>query len=107
MATITNPQAIAFSNQYARVMANSMLANYNNAVRIVEIWNAQQVSAIITNVGSVMEDGAQTDGRPIITDSNVTNIITRAMEIIADYTANSNAKLNTVQQVATNGQSVI
>lgn len=101
---ITNAQAILFSNQYARVFANQMLQEYNTAVEIVNIWNAQQISLVITNVGSVIVDGAATDGRPIVTDSDVTNIITRAMERIADMTANSNAKLNTVLAVATSGQ---
>ena len=78
--------------------------NYFRAKAIVDQWNAQSLSAVIPNDASPIMDGADTDGRSLITGANVTNIITRAMEVIADYEAGSNAKLNTVLKVAVNPQ---
>lgn len=102
MADISNPQAIAFVNEQARVMADSMAQNYATAKAIVNFWNANNVSAVIPNTVDVILDGAATDGRQIVTGAAITNIVTRAMEVIADYEATSNAKLNTVLNVAVN-----
>jgi hypothetical protein len=62
------------------------------------------MSALILNTTDVIVDGAATDGRSVITGAKATSIITRAQEIITDYEAASNAKLNTVLQVAVNQQ---
>jgi hypothetical protein len=48
-------------------------------------------------------DGSATDGRSPITGIAATNIVNRASEMIADFEAASNAKLNTVLQVKVNG----
>lgn len=85
-------------------MADSMSSNYYTAKAIVNYWNANSLSSIITNDSSQIMDGSATDGRSVITGAMATNIITRASEIIADYEATSNAKLNTVLAVKVNGQ---
>lgn len=103
----TNIQAINFSNNMARRMADSMAQNYYTAKAIVNFWNANTVSAIIPNDSVTISDGAATDGRQIVTDAAITAIVTRAQEIITDYEATSNAKLNTVLAVAVNTQSHI
>ena len=100
----TNPTAIAFSNDKARVMADCMATSYYTAKSIVNEWNANSISSIIPNDSTLIADCAATDGRNQVTGAQITNIITRAMEIIADYEASSDAKLNTVQQVKVNGQ---
>ncbi|HLX53422.1 MAG TPA: hypothetical protein VKR58_05760 [Aquella sp.] len=106
MPNITNPTAIAFCDQKVRPMADLMLQEYNTAKSIVNYWNANSMSSIITNDSSIIEDSAATngDGRQVITGAMVTNIITRAIEKITDYEASSDAKLNTVEQVSVNGQ---
>lgn len=103
MANITNPQAILFCNSQVRVMADKMNSSYATAKSIVNNWNALSMSSIITNDTSPIIDGSSTDGRSPITGAMATAIITRALEIIADYEATSNAKLNTVVQVKVNG----
>jgi hypothetical protein len=101
MALITNPQAIAFENTMGRAYAERMYGAYIAAKELVSIWNAQSLSAVIPNTSTdVFSDGAQTDGRPIVTGANMTNIITRAQELITDYEATSNAKLNTFLALA-------
>ena len=100
---ITNAQAIAFCNQQVRKMADSMASNYATCKAIVNNWNALSMSSLITNDASNIVDGSATDGRSPITGAMATNIITRAQEVITDYEATSNAKLNTVIQVKVNG----
>lgn len=105
MATNNNAEAIAFSNQKARVMADAMAQSYFTAKVIVEEWNADSLSSIILNTSDLIDDGSSVDGRNPATGASVTNIITRAMEIVTDYEANNNAKLNTVLAMAVNTSS--
>lgn len=105
MANIVDPTAVRFCNEKVRVMADSMAANYLTAKAIVAEWNANTLSNLIPNTSGTVIDGSQTDGRNQITGAMATAIITRAQEIITDYEANSNAKLNTVFSVKVNGQS--
>jgi hypothetical protein len=106
MPNITNPTAIQFTNAMARPMADAMLQSYATAKALLNYWNANSMSTLITNDASVVMDGAGvTDGRHAITGAMVTNVVTRAQEIITDYEAGSSAKLNTVEALAVNGQS--
>lgn len=102
MPAITDPAAVAFANQKIRPMADAMAQNYATCKAIVNAWNALTMSAKITNTADIISDGSATDGRNQITGAQATAIVTRAQEVIADYEATSNAKLNTVLQVAVN-----
>ena len=101
----TNPQVITFCNAHARVMADSMASNYWTAKKIVTEWNSLNLGALIPNDGTLISDGAATDGRSQISNLMINNIINRANEIITDYEAASAAKLSTITQVSVNGQS--
>lgn len=106
MADINNPQAVAFTNNMARPLADALECAYRSAKRVVEDWNAQGMSGLIPNdAAAQIFDGAESDGRPIAHGADVVNVITRAMELIADYEANGLAKLNTVLAISVNGQS--
>ena len=96
---------VQFSNQYVRPLAEAMARHYFFAKNVIALWNARGGSAAIPNDGTVVPDGAPGDGRPGITGANVNNIINRALETVADYEAASNAKLNTILQVAVNTRS--
>lgn len=100
---ITDPTAVKFCNEKVRVMSDAMAQNYYTAKAIVNEWNATGISSLITNTSDEVIDGARQDGRKVITGAKATSIITRAMEIISDYEAGSNAKLNTVLGVNVNG----
>ena len=104
MVAITNVQAVKFANEQVRIMADLMASNYYTAKSIVNSWNATSISSLITNTADNIVDGSAQDGRSPITGAQATNIITRAMEIISDYEANTNAKLNTVLAVKVNGE---
>ena len=103
MADITNAQAVAFSNNRIRPMADLLYTAYQTAKSIVDQWNAQDVSSVLPNTTDPIVDGSAQDGRPPITGAKATNVITRCQDLIADYEASSNAKLNTVTAVQVNG----
>lgn len=100
MPDIVNPTAVAFANNYIRRAADRKAQDYYYSKQVVQSWNAQSLSALFPNDTSNVVDGSATDGRPPITGAMVNNIINRASETIADYEATSNAKLNTILQVA-------
>lgn len=107
---ITNPQAIAFSDQKDRRAADKFAQLYYWAKLVVNEWNAGSLSSLITNTADVIRDSASPtddigtggDGRHVITGAQATAIITRCQELIADFEANNNAKLNTILAVAVN-----
>lgn len=103
MAAITDASAVAFSNKKIRVMADLMYTSYQSAKSLLAEWNATGMSSLIVNTTDLISDGSPADGRTQITGAQATNIVTRAQDIITDYEASSNAKLNTVALVQVNG----
>jgi hypothetical protein len=103
MANVTNAQAVAFSNNRARRMADLLYSAYLTAKSLVSEWNAQNVSDVVPNTSDLLVDGSALDGRAPVTGAQVTNIVTRCQELIADYEAGGSAKLNTVVAVKVNG----
>jgi hypothetical protein len=108
----TNAQATTFANTKIRPMADVLYGAYLTAKNIVNEWNSQGVSSVIPNDSTLISDGSATDGRPPITNSQATTIITRATELInwmerdtldTSGTQN-NAVLNTVTAVQVNGE---
>lgn len=97
-AQITDPAATGFSNDVVRRVAEALRNTYASCKATVAHWNATGMSSKITNTADEIEDGAATDGRNVITGSDATSIITRCMELITDYEAAGNAKLNTVEK---------
>lgn len=102
MAAITDPTAVKFANEKIRPTADLMGSLYFTAKALVAEWNATGMSAKITNTADNIVDGSATDGRNPMTGAQATAIVTRAQEVIADYEATSNAKLNTVLVPAVN-----
>ena len=99
---ITNPQAVAFSNSRVRQFADQLAQVYYQALALQNDWFANAVGDVLTNTSDVVDDGAALDGRHPITGAMAVNIVTRAMELVTDMQASSNAKLNTVLSVAVN-----
>lgn len=115
---ITNPQAIAFSNNYARRAADKLAQTYFFAKSLLAQW--AQVSTLFPNDATVLQDSAAPngvdatggDGRLVVTGAKITSIVTRCQEIVnwfeKDLVASpfgataDNATLNTVTAVAVN-----
>jgi len=104
---IDNPQAVRFCNEQIRILADTLLTALRTAQAVREFYYAHPELETLfhQNVSEFVEDGSATDGRPRMTGNDVLALITRADELVADYQANSNAKLNTVLRAAVNGQS--
>ena len=99
---ITDPQAIRFCNERVRVAADKFGQLYNWCVSVQNEWAAQGIGALIPNDSSPIIDGAQTDGRPLITGADVNTLAARVTEFISLLEANTNAKLNHILKVAVN-----
>jgi len=86
----TNQQAIAFSNNRIRPMADTLYGTYLSSKKIIAEWTGQGISGtIIPNDAIVIGDGASVDGRPLVTNAAATSIITRAIEYVAWYEGTS------------------
>ena len=99
---ITDSSAIKFSNEKIRVAADRLFGAYLFAKQVVTEWNAVNMSSLITNTSDIISDNSNIDGRTQITGIDATNVITRLQELISDYEASSNAKLNTVTKPSVN-----
>ena len=106
---IENNEAIRFSDEKIRVYADKMAQAYHAAKRMISEWTARGMSSIIVNdAGEFLADsaygtdGTDGDGRPVVSGAELTTLYNRANELIADYEASSNAKLNQILNVAVN-----
>ena len=102
MADITNVQAVKFSNEVIRPLANDYAQLYYRASRAKDQWIALGMGDLIPNdADAEMIDGAQTDGRPIITGQMINQLLTNVQTMLTDLEANSNTKLNVLLNIAT------
>ena len=117
MATITDQQAISFSNTKARKFADALLTAITTATDLLAAWN-NGVNALIPNTSDILVDGASVngtngvggDGRRVLTGININDLINRAIEMdryrdhgtIAAGSSDP-AAYNTIQKPSVNG----
>ena len=104
MAVIDNPQAVRFANEKVRVIADRLAQAYYACKAVNDEWYANNLGEVFPTGEGPVVDGSATDGRHPIMADNVLLLITRCGELVTDYEANGNAKLNTVLSVAVNPQ---
>jgi hypothetical protein len=102
MAGITNPQAVRFCNERLRTAADKLSQAYNFAASVTKEWRSHGGTSLVPNSTDAVVDGSAKDGRPPIVGSDVSNMINRLDELVADYEADNSAKLNTILKVAVN-----
>ncbi len=102
MADITNPQAVKFTNEQARPMADLYAQAYYALKSLSDVWDAQNIVTIIPNAPDVIIDGSASDGRAAITGAMVNGLVTNAKAFVADLEANSKLKLNGLLKIAVN-----
>jgi len=102
MADITNPEAVRFCNERVRVAADKLATAYLFAKAVSAEWYANNLGELLPVSADPVIDGSAADGRHPITGNDVSNLITRLSELVADYEANDNAKLNTILGIAVN-----
>ncbi len=107
---ITNKEAIKFSNEKLRVVADLMAQLYNIGKSMNDEWTARGLAAVIPDDASQIlcdsaygTDGADGDGRPIVTGQDLHNIVRGNAEFfVALLEDNSNERLNMILSVAVN-----
>jgi hypothetical protein len=99
VADITNTQAVQFTQSMARPTSNAIALAYWMSKKLLAEWYGNDLVSVIPNTADAVVDG---NAKPI-TGAKVTNIVTRAGELVADLEANSNAKLNTILTATTVG----
>lgn len=100
---ITNPTAVTYSNEKLRVTANKLAQAFNFINAAINEWDALDMGSIITDYSTnIMEDDADTDGRPVVSGQDLNDLKDLMDEFRNNFTANTNAKLNMVLKVAVN-----
>jgi hypothetical protein len=99
---INDASAVRFANEQLRPMADELARTYYQAQRLLNNWFATQMGDKFPVDGGVVEDGSDVDGRTPITGNDVQLLMSRVSELVTDYEASSNAKLNTVLKPAVN-----
>lgn len=112
MANNTNAQAILFSNEKVRPVADAVITAVLSMQTLIAEWNAQDITAIIPNDSNFIQDGATVasgtpDGRPPIMDSQVQTMISNCNTLVGYFTASSDLLLNQFMQIMVNGRSAI
>ena len=104
MADITNPQAVKFANEHARTKADLYAQAYYALKAFADVWDAQNIGAIIPSTADAIIDGSVQDGRAQITGAMVNGLVTNAKALVADLEANSKLKLTGLLKIAVNPQ---
>ena len=104
---ITNAQAVAFSNQQIRQLADALTSAYWTAKAVVANYYASPElgTEYTTGIAETIVDGSETDGRQIVTGNDALGMITQAAGWVATCEANGGAVLNVLLGYAVNGRS--
>jgi hypothetical protein len=99
---ITDPNAVAFANTKIRPMADYLAGVFYDAQMVLDQWYATSMGDKFPVDGGDVVDGSDVDGRTPITGNDVQLFMSRLSELVTDYEANTNAKLNTVIKPSVN-----
>ena len=103
----SNPQAIFVCNTKVRPCADrfGQLYNYCKALQaeaVAEGWTAMFAGG----AGNTVLDGADVDGRAVITDADVSAFITDVRTFLTDMEAASNVRRNRALKIAVNPERI-
>lgn len=89
MPNITDVQVVKWANERARTLADQMTALYAHLVAYQADYAAQGIAAKIVAAGASnpVGDGAETDGRPVITGTMLTNFKAAVDQLKTAYDA--------------------
>lgn len=107
---ITNIEAIKFSNEKIRVMADLMAQLYSFGKTVNAEWEARELGNIIPDDANEIlhdsaygTDGTDGDGRPVVTGADLNGIMSGSINyFVALLEAEDNDKRNTILSVAVN-----
>lgn len=105
---ITDPRAIKFGNELARVCAKEWIDSYKSSKILLAAWASPNgYPSLIPNTTSILADSAAPngvdatggDGRPVVTGAQINSVVATAQTLVAQFEANGNALLNTLTAV--------
>lgn len=107
---ITNSEAVVFSDEKLRPVADLLAQLYNLAKSVNDEWVARNMGTIIPNdAAEVLHDsaygtnGTDGDGRPVVDGQDLNRVITMLItDFVNDLEANADLKLKVVLRVAVN-----
>jgi hypothetical protein len=101
---ITDPQAVKFSNDRVRTLADAAAKYYWAAKAFALEWDATSMGTLIPSDGAeTVVDGSAEDGRMPITGLDINNLKAHTDAMLTDLEANSSAKLGILLQIEVNG----
>jgi hypothetical protein len=100
---IESPEAIRFSNEQIRPMADRLAKCYYAAKQLVNNWNDQNLASVLPpGDATVVDDGSATDGRHPISADNAYGIVLQANALVTSMEASNGANLAAVLLAAVN-----
>jgi hypothetical protein len=103
---INNPQAVRFSNEKLRPLADAMLTMYRIAKSMELSWLAQGMDARLTNTSDRIIDGSVEDGRTAITGADANALRAVAAALVTAMEAAASSKLKVVDKYSVNPRGV-
>lgn len=98
----TNPQAILVTREKVRPLADRFAQLYNLAKSVQADAIANSYGTLFPNDANQIMDGADTDGRNIILNSDVSAFITDVTTFITNFEASANTVRNRAMKIAVN-----
>lgn len=102
----TNPQAILVANEKLRPLADRLGQVYNYCKMAQDEYNAENWLALFPNDADTISDGSATDGRTILTNTDIRNFMVYVGRLINIFEGaavgsdTANAMKNNVLKVA-------
>ncbi len=108
MADNTSPQAVLVANTKVRPACDRILQTYFYMKSLQAEYTAQNWAALFPSgdpTGEII-DGARTDGRTIVTNTDINAVITALGAFITFMEATTNQQLNRFLKPSVNGERV-
>lgn len=99
----TNPQAIAFANNYARPLSDALLTAIETAEAFEANYAAQSGDTLFPNDAELIVDGSEVDGRPRVQNQWLRALRTIAQDLGTWAATNSPTRETRLRQIAVNG----
>lgn len=103
MPDITNPQAIRFVNERARIVADNTEALYETLKRFQSEYAAVTGNNLFPDAADEIKDGAEQDGRKRVLASQIRAIKALADAMVTFMEAGNPPRINQVRAVSVHG----
>lgn len=105
MADNTNPQAVKFANEKARVLADALVTAIETATKFKGLYDAASMDTIFPATADNIADGSDVDGRGRVTNNAIRALYTVASNLITWGGTGTPTRLDQLRNIAVNGVS--